>query len=247
MRRIKDLGIVFCIVVAVFACAIVLPCSCEGVRETTTRDVFRWHITDIVLAMHTYHADHHELPPAVVRDKAGKPLYSWRVLLLPYLEQVPLYHKFKLDEPWDSPNNKKLAEQTPSPFHTLEDGLPGLTCFQVIVGPGTAFERPGLTFKDCPDGLSNTILVVEAKEAVPWSKPVDLAYDPNGPLPQFGSRFSIATNRFLHCKYGWRTSFAACFADGSTVFILSDTDEKIIRALITRNGGESEGREDLKR
>jgi len=103
-----------------------------------------------------------------------------------------------------------------------------------MVGPGTAFERPGLTLQDFPDGLSETILVVEAKVAVPWSKPVDLTYHPNDPLPKFGGRFSRST-----------PCFAACFADGSTVSIASDTDEKIIRAFITRNGSEKEGRDDL--
>jgi hypothetical protein len=245
MRRIKDLGIVFCIVVAVFACAIVLPCSCEGVRETTWHTQFYLNMMQVALAMHHYYQDHGELPPAVVRDKTGKPLYSWRVLLLPYLEQEALYKQFRLDEPWDSPHNKKLAMETPIPFNIGDDG-PGLTCFQVLVGPGTAFERPGLKFKgDFPDGTSDTILVVEAKEPVPWSKPIDLAYDPNGPLPKFGGRLATPTTRFLHCKFGHRPCFTACLADGSGVSIPSDTDEKIIRALITRNGGEKEGRNDL--
>jgi hypothetical protein len=123
---------------------------------------------------------------------------------------------------------------------------PGFTCLQVLVGPGTAFEKPGLTFKDFPDGLSNTILVVEAEEPVPWSKPVDLTYDPNGPLPKFGGRFTIPT-RFLHCRFGGRPCFNAAFGDGWRLSILSDTDEKIIRALVTRNGGEKESREDLQR
>jgi hypothetical protein len=213
MRRIKDLGIVFCIIVGVFACAIVLPCSCEGVRETTWHDVFRMEMTQIALAMHSYYDEHRELPPAVVRDKTGKPLYSWRVLLLPYLEQQALYKEFRLDEPWDSPHNKKLATQTPIPFGMGDDG-PGLTCFQVLVGPGTAFEKPGLTLKDFPDGLADAILVVEAREPVPWSKPADVAYDPNGPLPNFGGRFTIST-RFLHCKFGGRPCFNVCFGDGS--------------------------------
>jgi hypothetical protein len=200
----------------------------------------------IALAIHSYYDDHGELPPAVVTDKAGKPLYSWRVMLLPYLEQDALYKQFRLDQAWDSPHNKKLAVETPMPFSIGDDG-PGLTCFQVLVGPGTAFERPGLKFKgDFPDGTSNTILVVEAKEPVPWSKPVDLVYDPNGPLPKFGGRLTIATSRFLHCKFGYKPCFTACLANGSALSILSDTDEKIIRALITRNGGEKEGREDLK-
>jgi len=249
MRRIKELAVVFGIILALLTLGVVIPCSFEGVRETTTLHLARWRVQDILSAVHEYHADNGKLPPAVVYGKDGKPLYSWRVVLLRYLEQEPFkgaeVHKhFKFDEPWDSPHNKELAKQTPAPYQILADEGPGLTCFQVLVGPGTAFEKPGLTFKDFPDGLSNTILVVEAKEPVPWSKPVDLAYDPNGPLPEFGGHFTLP-HRFLYCKYGRKPFFFAGFGDAAIKYIPAKTSEKIIRAMITRNGGEQENTEDL--
>lgn len=194
----------------------------------------------IGVAMHYYHAGHGRLPPAVVCDKAGRPLYSWRVLLLPYLEHNQLFNQFKRDEPWDSPHNRALAEQTPDcywPWFYIRDEPPGLTHYQVFVGPGTAFEQPGLTWADFPDGLANTILVVDAGEPVPWSKPVDRAYDPNRPLPPLGSGFTKAV-RFLGKPVRYKEGFTACFADVTTRFISSGTDEKTIRGLITRNGGE---------
>jgi hypothetical protein len=114
---------------------------------------------------------------------------------------------------------------------------PGMTRYQVIVGPGTPFERDGLTFDDFPDGISETVLVIDAGEAVPWSKPADLTYDPNGPLPRFSAEFSKP--RLIVCyEIGRDPAFHACFADGSLRFIRSTADETTIRAIITRNGGE---------
>jgi len=82
-----------------------------------------------------------------------------------------------------------------------------------------------LTREDFPDGLSATILIVEAAEPVPWPKPEELPYDPKKPLPKLGGLFS--------------DGFYAAFADGKVRFIRRDTDEKLIRAMITRNGGEA--------
>src|SRR5579859_8305399 len=110
------------------------------------------------MALYAYHDTYKKLPPAVVRDNDGKPLYSWRVHVLPYLEQGPVYNKFNLNEPWDSPQNKALLEPTPICFRTPwgwpgPDDPPGTTRYLAFTGPGTAFERAGLAWKDFPDGL----------------------------------------------------------------------------------------------
>jgi hypothetical protein len=161
------------------------------------------------------------------------------VLLLPYLGERELYQQFKLDEPWDSPHNKALLEPAPDDYtpslHHIDP--PGLTRYQVFIGPGTAFEREGLTWYDFPDGLANTLLVVEAGEPVPWSKPADLAYDPEKPLPPLGGVFSKPVKVVCY-EVRRQLGFTACFADGTTRFISSKTDEATLRALITRNGGE---------
>src|SRR5882672_4340583 len=65
-------------------------------------------LKQLALAMHNYHSAYGQLPPAAVRDKNGKLLLSWRVLILPYIEQDNLFKEFKLEEPWDSDHNKKL-------------------------------------------------------------------------------------------------------------------------------------------
>jgi hypothetical protein len=225
-------------VIGVLCFLLVCPC----IRKI--RDGEGWvrssvSIKQIGLAIHNYHEVNGHLPPAVVRDKDGRPLYSWRVALLPYIEEVSLYKQFNLDEPWDSEHNKTLIEKMPRVYAPALGGndAPGLTRYQVFVGPGTAFEKPGLTWADFPDGLRSTLLVVEAGEPVVWSQPVDLAYAPAGPLPQLGAGYKKPVH-FL-CREVWRNpGFVVSFADGSVRFIQSSTDERLLRAIITRNGGE---------
>ncbi len=196
------------------------------------------NLRQIGLALQNYHETYGKLPPAVVTSKDGRPLYSWRVLILPFLEESNFYKAFKLDEPWDSPHNQKLLEVMPQIYASdFESQTSHSTHYQVFVGPGTAFERAGLTWQDFPDGRSGTILVVEASEAVPWTKPVDLEYSPDKPVPPLGGVF----NRHVYVlgyQVGSKPCFNAVFADGSARFISNETDEQTLRSLITRNGGE---------
>src|SRR4051812_18980293 len=119
--------------------------------------------------MHNYESQYGRFPPAVVYGADGRPLYSWRVLILPYIEQSPLYERFHLDEPWDSPHNIQLLPEMPSSYaapgrkKTLMP--PHHTVVHVFHGPGAAFEgRDGISLKEFQegDGTSNTILLVEA-------------------------------------------------------------------------------------
>ena len=106
---------------------------------------------------------------------------SWRVALLPYLEQGDLYNKFKLDEPWDSPNNKPLLKEMPQVFlcPDLTKAEPFTTTYRGFSGSGSMFETDrSISFADVTDGTSNTIAVAESKDAVPWTKPDDLPFDP---------------------------------------------------------------------
>jgi Protein of unknown function (DUF1559) len=165
--------------------------------------------------------------PWAIRDKAGKPLLSWRVAILPQLGETELYRKFKLDEPWDSPINKPLVEKMPAIFAPFGPGTnaAGSTFFQVLVGPGTLFDdKVGPGLRPIPDGADSTLLVIEAAEAVPWTKPSDLTYDPKGPLPRFGGYFKEGS--------------LALFADGTVAFIRENIDEPTLRALISRDSAE---------
>ena len=183
--------------------------------------------------MHSYHDTHGRLPPAVVYGEDGTPLYRWRVLLLPYIEQQELYEEFHLDEPWDSPHNIQLVPSMPrtyAPPPGKQWKVPeGHTVLHVFLGQGAAFEDH-VTLRlvsAFPDGTSNTFLVVEAGEPVPWSAPHDLIYDPDGPLPE------------LRCIF--KRGFRAVMADGSMRWVSKDTSEATLRAAITRNGNDAFG------
>lgn len=172
--------------------------------------------------MYNYEETKGTLPPAAVRGPDGKPLLSWRVLLLPYIEQDDLFKEFKLDEPWDSPHNSKLLDRMPDIYLPFRDApvTPGHTYYQVIVGAGTPFQsgKP-INTRNLEGRSSNILLIVEAAEAVPWTKPDDLVYEPDGALPAFGG---------IH-RDG---RFRAALADGSVRhFQLTETEE--IRAAIT--------------
>jgi hypothetical protein len=170
----------------------------------------------------------------------GKALFSWRVTLLPFIEHNDLYEQLKLDEPWDSAHNKPLLS-VPYPIRANPFELqvpPDATHIQGFVGPGTALECPGLTERDFPDGLATTIFAVEARDSVPWAKPADLPYDPYDPIPPLGCLSHYPSMRIGTVVMTWRSGFHASFMDGSVRFFSSNIDEEVLRALITRNGGE---------
>jgi hypothetical protein len=203
----------------------------EAVQKTRTaasRSQTANNFKQIALAMHNYHDTYGRLPArASAYDKNGKPMLSWRVLILPFVEQQDLYKEFHLDEPWDSEHNKKLLAKMPKLYasphdeNTLKDHT---TYYQVFAGKGCMFEgKQGIRFADVTDGLSNTILAAEAAKAVPWTKPDDLPYDPEKPLPKLGMPGA--------------KGFQAAMGDGSVHFISEKITEKTLRNAITRNDG----------
>jgi hypothetical protein len=185
----------------------------------------------MALAMHNYgDSMGGTFPPAAITDKDDKPLLSWRVAILPYVEQDALYKEFKLDEPWDSAHNKKLLDQMPRIYMTPEqaqkDEKVTTTHYRVFHGKMAAFEgAKGLKFPaEFTDGTSNTILIVEAEQAVPWTKPEELPFDAKKDLPKLGLKGA--------------EKFNAVFADGAVHALKKDIDKDTLKALITRNGGE---------
>jgi hypothetical protein len=200
----------------------------DRAREAAARS--SCNLGGIALAFQNYQDEHGELPPAVLRDADGNPLYSWRVLILPYIEKRQLYEEFRLDEPWDSEHNLRLLEKMPNsyaaPWTRRVKVPPHHTVCRVLTGPGTPFEgKGGLRLPDdFPDGLANTLLFVEAGEPVPWTKPDEIPYDPTQPVRLRGL---------------FRNGFRACSADGRYRFVEDSTDQHVLHAIITRNGGES--------
>ncbi len=148
-------------------------------REASLVSQCTGFMSHLAVAVANYESEHGTLPPAYVADSKGTPLYSWRVLILPYTEQQALYGRFNLSEPWDGPTNKPLLGQVAKIFAcpTHRDGnLPCKeTSYVAVTGPGTAF--PGSTpakLSDIKDELGKTLLFVEvANVDIPWSAPID--------------------------------------------------------------------------
>jgi hypothetical protein len=178
----------------------------------------------LALGMHNFFSAYNSLPPVAVYDKAGKPLLSWRVLILPSLGQDALYQQFHLDEPWDSEHNKTLLGKMPKVYAAPGDDRTPLTPYQVFVGKGSLFEgKKGISLAKVPDGVSNTVLIAEAGPGVPWTKPEDLAFDVNKPLPRLGGVYE--------------GGFHVAMADAFVRFLKDNVSEKALKAAIGRDDG----------
>ena len=162
--------------------------SPEKTRESVN------HLKQLALAMHNYYAKHQHFPPAVFMGPDGKTPHSWRVELLPYLDEQKLFDQYHPNEPWDSPANKQVLEKMPSVFRSPYENATSLnSSYYVFAGPGTIFDGPnGTTFQAITDGTSNTLLIVESKQDTPWTKPEDLPFDPKHP-PTRGQRLCRRT------------------------------------------------------
>ena len=184
-------------------------------------------LKQMALAMYNYRDTMKALPAAAVYSKDGKPLLSWRVALLPYLDQQELYTKFKLDEPWDSPHNKKLLQEMPKVFAPATGkSKASFTPYRVFTGKDTVFPgKEGVRLQDILDGTSQTLLIVEAAEGVPWTKPDELPYDAKKPLPKLGGMF--------------KGGFYLAMCDGSVHFVRTPLNPPVFRLLITRDDGEA--------
>ncbi|MHC5542598.1 DUF1559 domain-containing protein, partial [Singulisphaera rosea] len=201
----------------------------QAAREAAKRTSCLNNLREIGRALHKYESAHGALPPAAIADKQGKPLLSWRVELLPFLGEKELYDQFKRDEPWDSPHNRTLLLSRPKVFACLGNSSRARTetTYRAFVGNGAFWnatsENP---LRAITDGTSTTIAVVEASEAVPWTKPEDLTFEPK------------RAEGLLGAGSFHPGGFNALFGDGSVRFLKLSTAPEIFRNLITRAGGE---------
>jgi hypothetical protein len=187
----------------------------------------------MALAMHNYAATHGRFPAAAIRA-GGEPLLSWRVAILPFLEQDALYRRFRLDEAWNSPHNLSLLGEMPRVFAPVGPEGTGsyLTYYQGVVGPGSFFDGPeGARVDDVMSLASPTLMFVEAADPVPWTKPEDVPYHEGGPLPAFGGHSSEGVFIVL--------------ADGSVRLIPRKISPTTLRALIRRGDAGIVGIEEI--
>jgi hypothetical protein len=235
MSRIAS--VVLCFLGLGVACAILLPFF-----QKTSED-WGWQRTKASLrrvsfALRSYRETHGRFPPAVTYGKDGQPLHSWRVHLLPYLEQDTLYRQLRLDEPWDSPHNLPLLKETPKCYRPAREDAkpPGTTHFLAILGADAPFEKGQVS-----ESGGNAILVVEVSEPVPWAKPMDLAYDPDQPIPSLGMG-RVKPVRVLGYDLKYNAGFTACFSDGDVRFMDMRIPDAALRQLITGEDNEKVGR-----
>lgn len=142
-----------------------IACQCQG------------HLNQLQLALVNYESVNGRLPPAYIVGKDGRPMHSWRVLILPFIDERSLYESYDFNEPWNGPHNSKLADKMPGIFHMpSEPPSSSMTNIVAITGPGTAFPGSQSTRKaDFTDGLDNTILLAEiADSKINWLEPRDL-------------------------------------------------------------------------
>jgi prepilin-type processing-associated H-X9-DG protein len=168
-------------------------------------------------------------------------MHSWRVLLLPYLDQGPLYVQYRFDEPWDGPNNRKLADKIlhvfncPSEVHGDGKGTATMTSYVAVVGPETAW--PGTkptTIRDIKDGTSNTLLIVEvANSGIHWMEPRDLH------VVQMASTINPKSGQGISSPHTGGAQ--VLMADGAVRFISQNLAAETIRALLTAHGNETIG------
>ncbi|MFO0901928.1 MAG: DUF1559 domain-containing protein [Pirellulales bacterium] len=150
----------------------------NGARHAARQSACSGRFCQITVALHSYHDVYGCFPPSVTTDAEGRPMHSWRVLLLPYLEHSPLYNEYRFDEPWDSPHNRKLEGKIARLYRCLleNDDAQFPTNVVLIVGPGTAFPAPNESRKASDfRGTKDTIWIAEVADSdIHWMSPVDL-------------------------------------------------------------------------
>lgn len=232
---------------------VVLTCGCGSVRETELRNRSAKNLETIGRGMVLGYSDAHRcFPPYRIfhNDGRGKlePVdLSWRVALLPHIGEEKLYRRFKLTEPWDSPTNIALLAEMPKVYALLpEEKEKGLTRYRIFVGEGLVFQPNASHARPIQaDGAKNTIMVVEAAEAVPWTKPEELFLELDKvdlPPAKFKERMeaiqqALAKARLPKLGGAYRGGFHVVNFAAEVIFIRDDFDEALLRLAIHPEDG----------
>ena len=230
---LAGLGLAAAVVGVVTIALLVVGPLMESAQIGTNRRKCAANLRQIGTALLQYERDYGTLPPAIVSDAQGTPLYSWRVLILPYLgpQEQRLYSQFRLDQPWNSPANSLLLKQMPKIFRSPGDTAAAAdeTSYVVIAGPSTPFPlgQP-LARAQIGDGVYSTILVVEvAHSGIAWTEPKDLRDN------QLSFQIGVDLG-------GSHTGgMNALFADGQVRFLKDSLSSEEVADLTTANGREA--------
>ncbi|MEM6330147.1 MAG: DUF1559 domain-containing protein [Planctomycetota bacterium] len=210
--------------------ALLLP-AVQAAREAARRTQSMNNIKQLMLAMLNYEAARRELPAQAICDAEGKPLLSWRVAILPYIEEQALYEQFHLDEPWDSEHNRKLIPLMPAVYRDPSSPLPldsGKSSYAGVSGERYLMTgaAKGRRFREITDGTSRSIAVVEVSDdsSPIWTQPVDWSPAAANPTAGLGDRHP--------------GGFLVGFCDGYVRFIDLSIDAETFKKLLTVNGRE---------
>jgi len=207
-------------------------------HQHSVADPCRIHLRQVAVALMVYREEHRTFPPAFIADAEGRPMHSWRVLILPQLGHQDLYRRYRMDEPWDGPHNRELLVDMPGEYGCLSpDGLraaPGMPSIAAITGPGTLW--PGAATVQPReiaggDGAAATVLLTECGGLdIPWTEPRDV------PACEFAALIQSAPA--LDSSLGRSRGRYIALADGSSILVAASTDAAKLTALTTTAGGE---------
>ncbi|MCE9553621.1 MAG: DUF1559 domain-containing protein [Planctomycetes bacterium] len=210
---------IICLLIALLVPAV------GAARQAARRAQSANNLRQITMAAHQYESQNRRLP-AVADDSQGAPV-SWRVDILPFMEQISLYKLYDKTQPWNSEKNRTVSDRHMPLYSSPEERALNNTHYLAVMGPGTAFEGNKPIELQRFGSISQTILYVEADAAVPWAEPKDYNYNPADPAAGLG---------------GLRPSgFMAAMGDGSIRTIPADTDPAVLRALMSRDGDDNQG------
>jgi len=192
----------------------------------------------IGLALQSYHDQYDTFPPAYIADESGKPIHSWRVLILPFLEYSSLYDQYDFSEPWDGPNNSKLLDSLPEPYGCPAQDHGNATSYLAIVGPRTAWlGDQGRKESEFKNELSQTVLVLEASsEKIPWMEPRDFDFESALKSVQATKRGRPAVHheeRYQEWFFKIDAGRNVMFADGTVRGVSDSLDQETWKAIFT--------------
>lgn len=220
--------------------ALLLPVGPSRAREHYRFMQCTNNLKQIGVAMDSYHEKYGCFPPAFISDKNGKPIHSWRVLILPFLNQQALYAQYRFDEPWNGPHNAALTDSIPKCYRCPTEGESDTshTSYAMIVGPHAVSDGPTpRRIDEIKNGTSNVIMIAEcAGVGINWLEPRDLRTDemsfrvihPNTPSLPVPSDISSCHNGLAN----------ALFCDGSVRSLPTTISTKMLEVLTTIDGGE---------
>ena len=217
--------------------ALLFP-AVQSSRESARLSTCQNNLQQLGLALSNYHEAYGTFPPAYIPDETGRPAHSWRVLILPFLDQSRMYDAYDFDKPWNHADNLAVAQKTPQVFRCPSappGGQINATHYVYVTGPDTCFDgAEGIRLQDITDGQSQTILVVETHQSsISWNEPRDLEV----------SRWKrIGVPSTVSSTSDHVAGFHVVLADGSVRFIRQPIDPGVFKAMTTPRGGENLGR-----